>query len=163
MNKPLWQVLQKPKTLERLVKWSVELGEYDIQYEPRPTVKAQVIVDFIIEYTPTKVKIEGGKEDILENDFWSLYVDGFLSFNRSGAGLVLISPDRWILQYAPRFQFKATNKKEEYEAVIKGLILAKHLKVQKIRVFSNSQLMINQINGEYEARDKEMIKYLSKV
>ncbi|GAV63434.1 RVT_3 domain-containing protein, partial [Cephalotus follicularis] len=50
-----------------------------------------------------------------------------------------------------------------YQAVIKGLALAMHLEVQKIRVFSDSQLVINQINGEYEARGEEMIKYLSNV
>ncbi|GAV86725.1 RVT_3 domain-containing protein, partial [Cephalotus follicularis] len=58
---------------------------------------------------------------------------------------------------------KATNNEAEYETMIKGLTLAKRIEVQKIRVFSDSQLMINQINGEYEARGEEMIKYLSKI
>ncbi|GAV88176.1 RVT_3 domain-containing protein [Cephalotus follicularis] len=118
---------------------------------------------FSSKQTEPKIKIEGEKEDALQKHFLSLYVDGSSSFSGSGAGLVLISPDGRMLQYFLRFQFKATNNKAEYEAIIKGLTLAKHLEVQKIRVFSDSQLVINQINGEYEARGKEMIKYLSKV
>ncbi|GAV82426.1 RVT_3 domain-containing protein, partial [Cephalotus follicularis] len=157
------QVLKKQETSGRLVKWSVELKEYDIRYEPRSAVKAQVLTNFIIECSPIKVKSKEEKYNILEKNFWSLYVERSSSFNGSGAGLVLISPDGWMLQYAMRFQFKATNNEVEYEAIIKGLTLAKHLEVQKIRVFSDSQLVINQINGEYETRGEEMIKYLSKV
>ncbi|CAL2257082.1 unnamed protein product [Prunus armeniaca] len=35
-NQPLRQVLQKPETSSRLVKWTIELGEFDIQFKPRP-------------------------------------------------------------------------------------------------------------------------------
>ncbi|CAL8996497.1 unnamed protein product [Prunus brigantina] len=35
-NHPLRQVLQKPETSGRLVKWAIELGEFDIHYKPRP-------------------------------------------------------------------------------------------------------------------------------
>ncbi|CAL2239709.1 unnamed protein product [Prunus armeniaca] len=35
-NQPIRQVLQKPETSGRLVKWPIELGEFDIQFKPRP-------------------------------------------------------------------------------------------------------------------------------
>ncbi|CAL9031394.1 unnamed protein product, partial [Prunus brigantina] len=38
-NHPLRQVLQKPETSGRLVKWAIELGEFDIHYKPRPATK----------------------------------------------------------------------------------------------------------------------------
>ncbi|CAL8148654.1 unnamed protein product [Prunus armeniaca] len=50
-NQPLRQVLQKPKTSSRLVKWVIELGEFDIHYKPRPATKGQTIADFISEFT----------------------------------------------------------------------------------------------------------------
>ncbi|KAK3004199.1 hypothetical protein RJ639_018605 [Escallonia herrerae] len=50
----LRKVLLSPETSERLVNWSVELGEFDIQYKPRTTIKAQALVDFIVECTLPK-------------------------------------------------------------------------------------------------------------
>ena len=48
-NVPLRQVLHKPDVSGRLVKWAVELGEFDIEYKPHPAIKAQVLADFIVE------------------------------------------------------------------------------------------------------------------
>ncbi|XP_077248245.1 uncharacterized protein LOC143887886 [Tasmannia lanceolata] len=48
---PLRQVLHKPDTSGQLVKWAVELSEFDIQYMPRPAIKAQVLPDFAAECT----------------------------------------------------------------------------------------------------------------
>ena len=50
-NVPLRQVLHKPDISGRLVKWAVELGEFDIEYKPRPAIKAQVLADSIVECT----------------------------------------------------------------------------------------------------------------
>ncbi|KAL0416782.1 UNVERIFIED_CONTAM: Retrovirus-related Pol polyprotein from transposon opus [Sesamum latifolium] len=40
-NTPLKQVLGKPEACGQLVKWVIELSEYDISYLPRTTIKAQ--------------------------------------------------------------------------------------------------------------------------
>ncbi|KAL0361964.1 UNVERIFIED_CONTAM: hypothetical protein Sradi_3880900, partial [Sesamum radiatum] len=40
-NLPLKKTLGKLDTSERLVKWAVELSEYDISYLPQTTTKAQ--------------------------------------------------------------------------------------------------------------------------
>lgn len=39
-NQPFKQCIQKLKTLEMLIKWLIELREFDIQYKPQPTTKA---------------------------------------------------------------------------------------------------------------------------
>lgn len=50
-HQPLRQVLHKPETSGRLMKWSVELGEFYIQYKPRAAIKGQVVADFVAEFT----------------------------------------------------------------------------------------------------------------
>ncbi|GAV77499.1 hypothetical protein CFOL_v3_20970 [Cephalotus follicularis] len=113
----------------RLIKWSVELGEYDVKYESRQALKSQVLVDFVGDNTPKGCMEEDSSEN--EKGLWSLSVDGSSCVSGSGAGLVLTSPDGWSLEYALRFGFKATSNEMEWEALIAGLTIAKHLEVQK--------------------------------
>nr|KYP34074.1 Transposon Ty3-G Gag-Pol polyprotein [Cajanus cajan] len=49
---PIRQVLQKPDLAGRMMKWSIELSEFAIRYEPRGAIKAQVLADFLVELTP---------------------------------------------------------------------------------------------------------------
>ena len=61
---------------------------------------------------------------------------------------------------AVRCNFKATNKESEYEALNVGLTLAHQMGAENIQVFSDSQLIINQVQGEYQEKDDSMIQYL---
>ena len=40
---PYFQVLHKPETSGRLIKWAIELNEFDIIYKPRIAIKGQVL------------------------------------------------------------------------------------------------------------------------
>ena len=48
---PLKAVLRKADLSGRLSKWSVELGRFDIQFQPRTAIKGQILADFIAEFT----------------------------------------------------------------------------------------------------------------
>ncbi|GFY92947.1 hypothetical protein Acr_08g0013430 [Actinidia rufa] len=50
-DQPLKQILQRPDTSGRLLKWSIELSEFHIEYKPRTAIKAQALSDFIVEST----------------------------------------------------------------------------------------------------------------
>ncbi|GAV62004.1 RVT_3 domain-containing protein, partial [Cephalotus follicularis] len=153
--------LAKPYTSGRLVKWSVELGKYDVKYEVRPVIKPQVLANFVGDNTPTKYM----EEDSSENDkgMWKLSVDGSYCVSKNGAGLMLTSPDGWTLEYALKFGFKATNNEAEWEALIAGLTMAKYLEVQKLEASSDSQLIVGLASGEYEAREDTKAKYSAHV
>ena len=49
MDQPIRYVLQKLDLAGRMVTWSVELFEFDIRYEFRTAIKAQALVDFLVE------------------------------------------------------------------------------------------------------------------
>ena len=72
------------------------------------------------------------------------------------ARAILISLEREILKYAVRLQFSATNNEVEYEALLTGLNLAKALEVKNFIIQADSQLIIGQAKGDYEAKEERM-------
>ena len=67
------------------------------------------------------------------------------------------------LKYVARPQCQTTNDEVEYEALLKGLELAKSLKAELVVVHGDSQLIIGQMNGTCEVKEKWMKKYLDRV
>ncbi|XP_034218890.1 uncharacterized protein LOC117630254 [Prunus dulcis] len=173
-NQPLRQVLQKPEISGRLIKWAIELGEFDIQFVPRPAEKGQAVADFISELTPATVQptYEAITETILPDQpgaerldtstpVWGLHVDGSANQQGCGAGLVLTTPDGQKIEYALRFDFRTSNNEAEYEALLAGLRLAKSMNAKQIRIHSDSQLIVNQVTADFAAKDASMYAYLS--
>ena len=158
---PMKQVLHKPETSGRLMKWAIELSEFDIRYRPKTAIKAQVLADFIMEFTSA----EPAKDAQATTDLstWKLSVDGALNAQGSGVGLILTSPEGIDIEYALRFGFNTSNNEAEYEAVIAGLNLAHSLEVDHLKVYSDSQLVVRKIEDTYEAKSEKMILYLQKV
>ena len=96
-DQPLKQILQWPDTSGQLLKWSIELSELHISYQPRITIKAQALVDFIAKFTygvPLEPKVEAPGEQDQVDDLakWKLYVDGSSNQHGCGVGLVLQTP-----------------------------------------------------------------------
>ena len=155
------QILHKLETSGRLIKWVIELSEFDIRYKPRTTVKGQILADFIMEFTP----VQSTEATQLAPDLpiWRLFVDGATNAQGSGARLILTSPDGIDTEYALRFSFQVSNNEAEYEVVIAGLNLAHFMEANQLEVSSDSQLVVKQIEDSYEARGEKMILYLKKV
>ena len=76
--------------------------------------------------------------------------------------MVLINLDMEVLRFALRFEFKASNNEAEYEALIVGLELAKRLRVENLHIHCDSQLIVNQVKGDYTAKEPNMVAYLAK-
>ena len=90
-------------------------------------------------------------------------MDGSSTLHAEGVGLVLQSPEGDKLKYKVRLQYQTTNNEVEYEALLKGLELAKSVAAESILVLGDSQLVIGQVNGTCEAKEERMKKYLNKV
>ena len=132
-DQPLRQVLTKFDVAGRLLKWAVKLGEHDIRYVPRTTIKAQAMADFIAEFTQME---DGDPKQTPEA--WTLHVDGSANSRGTGVGLVLLAPDGRSFERSLRFGFKATNNEAEYEALLAGLGLALEMQAAAIHVFTDS-------------------------
>ena len=157
----------------RLTKWAIELGEFDIKFMPKTSIKGQVVTDFVVEFTyPTQAL--GGEtnrpstserhqvddEPTDPSNVWSLRIDGSSNVNGSGVGIVLESPMGEKIRYALRLQFPTWNNEAEYEALITGLHLAKEMRVEKVKVYNDYQLVVNQVKGDYQAKGENMVVYL---
>ena len=158
---PMKQVQHKPETSGRLMKWVIELSEFDIRYKPKTVIKGQILADFAMEFTSAEL----AEATQLTSDLpiWRLSIDGAANAQGSGAGLILTSPDGIDIEYAVRFGFRASNNEVEYKVVIAGLNLAHLMEVDQLEICSDSQLVVKQIEDSYEARGGKMILYLKKV
>ena len=75
---------------------------------------------------------------------------------------MLQSPKGDKLTYKVRLQYQATNNEVEYKALLKGLELAKSIEAESILILGDSQLVMGQVNGTCEAKEKRIKKYLEK-
>jgi len=154
-NLPIQKVLQKSDVAGTMVRWAVEMSEFDIQYEPRGSIKGQGYADFVAELSPggDTQKVELGSQSMLS-------VDESSNQQGSGAGIILEGPNGVLIEQALRFAFKASNNQAEYEALIAGMLLAKEMGAQSLLAKSDSQLVTGQVTGEYQAKDPQMSAYL---
>ncbi|XP_042466307.1 uncharacterized protein LOC122048857 [Zingiber officinale] len=109
-NSPLGRVLLNPEASERLIKWTTELSEFDIQYQPRTAIKAQSLADFVTE-------VKNPEHEAT----WKVYVDGSSTRQGSGVGVLLVSPHGERMHLSIRLNYRATNNEAEYELVAQQL------------------------------------------
>ena len=70
--------------------------------------------------------------------------------------LVLISPEKIIIEKSLRLGFLAANNEAEYETLLQGMVMVQKIGGKAMEVFSNSRLVVGQVKGELEARDVRM-------
>ncbi|KAM1849008.1 hypothetical protein ACFX14_013074 [Malus domestica] len=173
----------------RIGKWILALSEFSFQYVPQNAVKGQAITDFLAEhqeigYKPINIpgtlkvanlwippsKAISGREEWIQQKVrrisiiwitpWRLYFDGSCTQNVVGAGIAIIDPRgthhcySFILDYQ-----ETTNNRAEYEALIIGLDILIELRATEVKVFSDSELVINQLNTEYKCKHITMAGY----
>ncbi|XP_075515623.1 uncharacterized protein LOC142550276 [Primulina tabacum] len=95
-----------------------------------------------------------------EEEVWRVFVDGASSLAGCGVGVVIISPLGEKIKLALSIDSRVTNNEAEYEAVLTGIRAAWEVGASQIILYSDSQLITQQIKGVYEAKDDMMLKYL---
>ncbi|XP_050242117.1 uncharacterized protein LOC126691079 [Quercus robur] len=166
-------LLRSADYTERIAKWCTILGAFNIKYMSRTSVKGQVLAALMAEFAESPLEEEMEKQDmdgksvglvsLQEPLSWRVYVDGAANHRRSGVRLVLISPERIIIKKSLRLGFSATNNEVEYEALLVGMTMVQKMGGKVVEIFSDSRLVMGQVQGELEARDMRMKEYLSQV
>ena len=84
---PIGEILHNHNATGQIAKWAVELGSFELTYQPRMTIKSQALIDFIAEWTEVQTPA------IIEKlEYGTMYFNDSLMMEGAGAGIVLISP-----------------------------------------------------------------------
>ena len=118
-DQPLKRAMSSPEAAGGMALWAIERSEFDVQYRPRTTIKGQIVVDIIAEYTQPEDKGAEGQK------LWSIHTDGSSNQHSGGAGVVILTPKGDKIKCMIRLDFPTTNNEAEYEALVAGLDLAK--------------------------------------
>jgi ribonuclease HI len=151
---PLSEIIGCKDATGRVAKWAIELAAHTIQYKPRMTIKSRIIADYLADW---------GEHQYLppapDSTYWRLNFDGSKMLGGLGAGVVLTSPKGDKLQYVLQMHFRTSNNVMEYEALVHGLKLAKEIGIQRILCYGDSDLVVHQVSGEWDAEDANMASY----
>ncbi|XP_074322902.1 uncharacterized protein LOC141659874 [Apium graveolens] len=170
---PLRYILHKLESSGRMLKWAIELGQFDLEYCPCKAIKGQALADFILEFdsevdNKAIVLVEPSSQgsphveerEELPHPWRILHVDGAVNNNGAGVGIVLVTSEGHHLISTIHFKFYVTNNDAEYEALINGLKIALEVGVVNLIARSDSELVVNQVNGGFQARGPQMELYM---
>jgi hypothetical protein len=84
---PLRAILHNSNATGNIAKWAAELAEFQLDFQPCHAVKSQVLVDFIVEWTPPPSALGGPDPDsdpthaeprgsVFTEPHWTLFFDG---------------------------------------------------------------------------------------
>jgi hypothetical protein len=77
---PLGEIIRNHDANGRIVKWLVELGEFEIEFCPRQAIKSQILADFVSEWTEIQMPLPKERPE-----HWIMYFDGALNLEGEGA------------------------------------------------------------------------------
>ncbi|XP_021851117.1 uncharacterized protein [Spinacia oleracea] len=154
-SQPIQKIIEGKNHSSRMTDWAHQIVDFGLEYEPRREIKAQAPAAFVAECTNCP-------EQSLNSTPWILNVDGSSSKSGSGAGILIVCPSGGRFEYVVKFDFNTSNNEAEYEALILVLELCQVAGANTIHAFSDSQLIVGQMTGEYEAKEDSMQMYLNK-
>jgi hypothetical protein len=91
---PLGEISRNHDANDHIVKWSVDLGKFNIEFCPRQVIKSQILIDFVSEWT--EIQMPPPKE---QPEHWIMYFDRALNLEGAEADILLISPQGEQLKY----------------------------------------------------------------
>ena len=91
---------------------------------------------------------------------WKVFVDDAYNALRAGIGIVIITPEGIRVEHYFKLGFMDSNNEAEYEALLARLRVNLDMDAWEVEIYSDSQLVVSQVQGNFEARDARMKEYL---
>jgi hypothetical protein len=162
-DRGLGELFRNPEASVQIAKWAAELFGYHITFEPRTTIKSQVLADFIVDWTGPITQPDEPVEKV-----WTIHCDDAWCHAGVGAAAVITSPTGVKHRYVARLSFalestRCTNNVAEYEAVILGLRKLRALGVTTCIIKTDSKVVAGQVEKDYTAKDPALMQYLTVV
>nr|ABA99771.1 retrotransposon protein, putative, unclassified [Oryza sativa Japonica Group] len=93
---PLSQILHNREGTGRVVRWAIELSEFDLRFEPRHAIKSQALADFVAEWTPAPepvsvLEASSGPSQLPHTAYWVMQFDGSLSLQGAGDSQLVVN------------------------------------------------------------------------
>ena len=95
----LQSLLQRANYIGKIAKWGTILGDFDIKYMPRTSIKGQVLANLMAEFAEFPLEEEGEKQNMNEKSIgvvslreplsWRVFVDGIANQRGSEVGIVV--------------------------------------------------------------------------
>ncbi|XP_075655145.1 uncharacterized protein LOC142625353 [Castanea sativa] len=130
-------ILAKADYIGRIAKWGMILGAFDIKYMPYTSVKSQVLADLVAKFDEPYIEEEGEKQ------------------NMDGKSVRVVSL-QGSLPWKVYVDSAANQRGFEVKLIMKT-------EGKALEIFSDSRLVVGQVEGELEARDPRMQNYLRQV
>ena len=94
---------------------------------------------------------------MISNREISLYIDGAADLHSKTAGIggVITKDGEEVFSFS-EYLHDATNNEAEYAALVKGLKYLIQLKLLNANIYSDSELVVKQIKGEYRVKHPRM-------
>ena len=150
---PLKTILRNADYTRRITKWSTILGAFNIKYMLRTSVKGQVLADLVAEFTEPEIEelpTDGNMDEKLVGTIsqyclptWEVHVDGTSNQKGSGIGLVLMSPEKVVIEKSLRLDFSAMNNEAKYEVLLEGMAIVQRMGGKSIKLFSDLRLVVD--------------------
>jgi ribonuclease HI len=92
-----------------------------------------------------------------------MYFDGSLKLGGGGVGVLFISPRGEHLKNVSQILFEISNNEADYEALLHGLRLAISLSIKRLLVYSDSLLVVQRVNKEWDINKDTMDVYVTEI
>ena len=149
---PFKTILRSADYTGMVAKWGTILGAFNIKYMPRTSIKGQVLGNLVAEFIEPPIEELESTENMDEKlvgtisqyrlPAWEVYVDRALNQKGLGIGLVLISPEKVIIEKYLRLDFLTTNNEAEYETLVIRMAMVQRMGGKSINLFSNSRFVV---------------------
>ena len=90
---------------------------------------------------------------------WKMSFDGSHIQNRASACILFVTPHGYTIPNSYKLLFPCTNNIVEYEALTNGIKMALEWRITKLHIYRDSQLVIIQVNNEYQTKDDKLLPY----